>query len=121
MVDECCISHTRKVNLLFQRIYLIPDKCVLTTGIAQVSDNINHLGFSGIIHPQIRGEGGPHSVACGLPAIRKNKSAIIAMLVADIALLLIMLIGLLRIRHSGGGRFDLGRLLWKQVRWSWIQ
>ncbi|KAH9964987.1 hypothetical protein BC827DRAFT_1153903 [Russula dissimulans] len=71
-------------------------------------------GFSGIIHPQIRGEGGPHSVACGLPAIRKNKSAIIAMLVADIALLLIMLIGLLRIRHSGGGRFDLGRLLWKQ-------
>jgi len=63
---------------------------------------------------QIRDEGGPHSIACGLPAIRNNKSAIIAMLVADIALLLIMLIGLLRIRHRGGGRFDLGRLLWKQ-------
>jgi len=36
------------------------------------------------------------------------------MLVTDVALLLTMFIGLLRLRNRGGGRFDLGRLLWKQ-------
>src|SRR5712671_6020528 len=40
------------------------------------------------------------------------------MLINDVILLLTMLVGLLRLRHHGGGRFDLGRLLWKQVRWS---
>jgi len=43
---------------------------------------------------------------------------IIAMLINDVTLLLTMLVGLLRLRHHDGGRFDLGRLLWKQVRWS---
>ena len=28
-----------------------------------------------------------------------------------------MLVGLLRLRRGGGGKFELGRLLWKQVRW----
>jgi len=36
------------------------------------------------------------------------------MLVTDVALLFTMIIGLLRLRKHGGGRFDLGRLLWKQ-------
>ena len=36
----------------------------------------------------------------------------------DIALILIMLVGLLRLRTGGGGWFDLGRLLWKQVSWQ---
>jgi hypothetical protein len=38
------------------------------------------------------------------------------MLGTDISLLLIMLAGLLRLRKRGGSKFELGRLLWKQVR-----
>ncbi|KAH9962350.1 hypothetical protein BC827DRAFT_213863 [Russula dissimulans] len=53
-------------------------------------------------------------LSCGSPNIQSNKLAITAMPVTDITLLLIMLIGLLRLRHGGGGRFDLGQLLWKQ-------
>jgi len=37
------------------------------------------------------------------------------MLVTDIALLLIMLVGLLRLRLHGGGTFGLAQLLWRQV------
>ncbi len=38
-------------------------------------------------------------------------------LIADIVLLLIMLIGLLRLLVGSGTAFDLGRVLWIQVRW----
>lgn len=44
-----------------------------------------------------------------------NKPNIIVTFIADIILLLIMLVGLLRIRRQGGGTFGLGQLLWKQV------
>jgi len=37
------------------------------------------------------------------------------MLVTDIALLLIMLVGLLRLRLQVGGLFGLAQLLWRQV------
>jgi len=37
------------------------------------------------------------------------------MLVTDIALLLIMLVGLLRLRVRGDGTFGLAQLLWRQV------
>ena len=47
--------------------------------------------------------------------MESNKLTIIAMFTADTALALIMLIGLLRLRGHGGGMFNLGRLLWKQV------
>jgi len=65
---------------------------------------------------QIRDEWVPLAFSCGAPNIKSNKLAITAMPVTDLALLFIMLIGLLRLRHRGGGRFSLGRLLWKQVR-----
>lgn len=39
-------------------------------------------------------------------------------IVADIALLLIILAGLLVLRRNGGGEFGLTRLLWRQVRWQ---
>jgi len=39
------------------------------------------------------------------------------MAVTDITLLLILLIGLLRLRHHGGKTFGLNNLLWKQVWW----
>ena len=38
------------------------------------------------------------------------------MLVTDTILLLTVLVGLLRLRRNGGGRFGLGQLLWAQVR-----
>ena len=41
----------------------------------------------------------------------------IVMLITDVVLLLTMFVGLLRLRRRGGGTFELGRLLWKQVRW----
>ena len=46
-------------------------------------------------------------------------AAIISQLGADIVLLVVMLIGLLRMARRGTGTFSLGRLgvlLWKQVR-----
>ncbi|KAH9962351.1 hypothetical protein BC827DRAFT_1383519 [Russula dissimulans] len=63
---------------------------------------------------QISAEWVPSDLTCGLPNTLSNKLAITAMPVTDIALLLIMLIGLLRLRHRGGGRLGLGQLLWKQ-------
>jgi hypothetical protein len=46
-----------------------------------------------------------------------TKYSIIGSLCSDLALLLIMLTGLLRIRCEAGGALALGRTLWKQVRW----
>ncbi len=46
-----------------------------------------------------------------------NTAALMSMAVTDIILLLIMFVGLLRLRRHGGGTFGLARLLWKQVRW----
>jgi len=45
----------------------------------------------------------------------KNKPSIILTLTTDVVLLFIMLVGLLRLLHGGGGSFALGRFLWKQV------
>jgi len=52
---------------------------------------------------------------CSIANLEDNKLAVIAILISDVVLLVIMFIGLLRLRHRGGGRFGLGRLLWKQV------
>jgi len=49
--------------------------------------------------------------------VQSNKPTFIATLVSDVILLLIMLVGLLRLRIYGGGTLHLGRLLWKQVQW----
>ncbi len=45
------------------------------------------------------------------------KLTFMSSLVADIVLLLIMLIGLLRLLIGSGAAFGLGRVLLKQVRW----
>jgi len=42
------------------------------------------------------------------------------MFVTDAVLLMTMFVGLLRLRRRGGSTFELGRLLWKQVRWWWF-
>ena len=38
-------------------------------------------------------------------------------IVADMALLLIILAGLFVLRRNGGGTFGLARLVWRQVKW----
>lgn len=43
---------------------------------------------------------------------------LIALVVTDIVLLLIMLVGLLRLRRDGAGTFGVTHLLWKQVWWQ---
>jgi hypothetical protein len=35
--------------------------------------------------------------------------------ISDLALLLTMLVGLIRLRRDGGGTFGMGLFLWKQV------
>ena len=50
------------------------------------------------------------------PNMESNKLAVIVMLSADILLVLIMLLGLLRLRDRAGSLFGLAPLLWKQVR-----
>lgn len=48
---------------------------------------------------------------------QSNTASLISMAVTDIILLLIMIVGLLRLRFHGGGTFGLARLLLKQVWW----
>lgn len=45
-----------------------------------------------------------------------TKPTVFTTLITDVVLLLIMLVGLLRMRFDAGGAFALGRILWKQVR-----
>jgi hypothetical protein len=61
----------------------------------------------------------PDANACTLFNVDSTTPAIIGSLVSDLGLLLIMLIGLLRLRCEAGGVLALGRTLWKQVRW-WL-
>lgn len=51
-----------------------------------------------------------------LPNMERDKLAFIITFAVDIALVLTMFLGLLRLRGRGGGMFGLARLLWKQVR-----
>ena len=44
-----------------------------------------------------------------------NKLNIIVLFVTDIVLLLMMLVGMLRLRSDGIGTYGVGQLLWKQV------
>ena len=46
-----------------------------------------------------------------------NRLSVISILFTDVVLLLIMLIGLLRMRLETGDAFRFGRILWNQVRW----
>jgi hypothetical protein len=52
--------------------------------------------------------------------MQSNKMNIIVSLASDVVLLLIMLVGLLRLRVEIG-EFGLGRILWNQVRrWRFL-
>jgi hypothetical protein len=54
---------------------------------------------------------------CTILNFKSTEPAAIGSLVTDLSLLLIMLLGLLRLRVVSGGAFSMGRFLWKQVRW----
>ena len=74
------------------------------------------LDLQGLSHLQLR-VSIPEKEFCGIANPEKstlNLNSDFA-LVTDIVLLLIMLVGLLRLRRHGGGSFSLGQLLWKQV------
>jgi len=49
--------------------------------------------------------------------MERDKIALVIMLIADLALVFIMFLGLFRLRGRGGGVFGIAHLLWKQVRW----
>jgi hypothetical protein len=67
---------------------------------------------------QLRATWSDEKRTCVLLNAETSKSNIISSLVTDIALLLIMLMGLLRSRiGSAGGAYGVGRVLRNQVRW----
>ena len=66
-------------------------------------------------HLQIRDPWIPEAGTCVLSNAHSTKLNMITTLITDIALLLIMLIGLLRLGFNEPGVYGLGRLMWKQV------
>jgi hypothetical protein len=68
-------------------------------------------------YQQIRSAWVPDRISCVILNAESNKLTIIVMFVTDAVLLMTMFVGLLRLRRRGGSKFELGRLLWKQVRW----
>jgi len=86
------------------------------SGVSRVNDHSQILFCSAVLnYSQLHSEWQPGIEICTPPNMESNKLTIIAMFTADTVLALIMLIGLLRLRGHGGGMFNLGRLLWKQV------
>jgi len=73
-----------------------------------------NVGF--LIHGivRLRASWAPAQSTCAVLNLETSKTNIIVTLATDIILLLIMLIGLLRLRVQGAGMFGLGRLLWTQ-------
>ncbi|KAH9990081.1 hypothetical protein BJV77DRAFT_1069105 [Russula vinacea] len=63
---------------------------------------------------RLRSSWSPEANACIMTNFDSTKYSSISSLSSDLALLIIMLIGLLRLRCEGGGVFALGRTLWKQ-------
>ncbi len=57
----------------------------------------------------------PVSRTCTSNDVETSQLPFVALFITDFLLLLIMLVGLLRLRRGGGGTFKLGRLLWRQV------
>jgi len=90
----------------------------LSPGLAQVKKTTDFkiFGFSELIHPQIRSTWMADMSSCTIPNIKSNMANLISMFVTDFFLLVIMLVGLFRLRCRVAGRFALAPFLWKQVR-----
>jgi len=63
---------------------------------------------------RIRSSWNPALDTCLLRNVQTIKLSFISTLITDIVLLLVMLIGLLRLRLDGGGMLSMGRVLWTQ-------
>jgi len=66
-------------------------------------------------HLQMHGSWVPEASTCVTTDIHNTKLNLISTLITDIALLLIMLVGLLRLGFNDSGVYELGRLMWRQV------
>jgi len=66
-------------------------------------------------HLQMHASWVPEVDTCVTTDIHSTKLNMITTLITDIALLLIMLVGLLRLGSNEPGVYGLGRLMWKQV------
>ena len=66
-------------------------------------------------HPQLRSKWDPLLLNCLSVASERGLLGLIPTIFADLALLLIMLVGLLLVRRGGGGMFGLTPILWRQV------
>ncbi|KAH9967689.1 hypothetical protein BJV74DRAFT_868934 [Russula compacta] len=99
--------------LIVLRIVAIWDRNFTPVAIAATIWIIN---VSFLVHgiSQLRGGWEPIEGICMALNIESTKPNIIVTLITDITLLTVMLLGLLRIRSDGGGRFGLGGLLWRQ-------
>ena len=70
-----------------------------------------------ISHLQLRFAWFTNPNRCSVQSVKSFQLTLIVALITNITLLLIVIAGLLRLRHSGGGSFGLQRVLWNQVRW----
>ena len=74
-----------------------------------------------LTNPQLRAAWVPAIQTCANLNLERTIPNLIAIPVTDFALLLIMLVGLLRLRCHRSGRFGLARVLWRQVRYHfWL-
>jgi hypothetical protein len=73
------------------------------------------LDLLNLLYPQARAAWVPAQLTCVVTDSRSHILTLMAMVATDIALLLVMLTGLLRLRCQGGGTFGIAQLLWKQV------
>jgi hypothetical protein len=76
------------------------------------------LNPPGLSYSQLRSVWAPAQGVCITPNIGSGVHYLIVTLITDTILLLTVLVGLLRLRHDGGGFHGLVQLLWKQVRGS---
>ncbi|KAH9984314.1 hypothetical protein BJV74DRAFT_886472 [Russula compacta] len=67
-----------------------------------------------LLHLQVRSAWDPSQGGCFVFNIDSTKPTTIVILITDIVLLLIMLVGLLRLRRQSGGAFGIASILWKQ-------
>lgn len=89
------------------------------SGTARVN-RVFQLYFYLLVLPllQIRAKRLPQQENCMIPNSESGKLNITVTLITDVILLLLMLVGLFRIRRYGGGTSCLAHLMWKQVCFS---
>jgi hypothetical protein len=79
-------------------------------------DRLNNIFYlPGLPLLQLHAKRLPQQDHCMVPNSESGKLNIIVTLVTDAILLLIMLVGLLRIRRYGGSTSCLAHFMWKQV------